>query len=648
MYIGKSSILVLLFAFISQLGLTQELLDSPDKNLTVLVNMTGGINFSVQLHGETMIEQASIDLLYDGSSVVPNKKPTLIKKQVKATNVPVVSLKNEIIKNQYNNYEFRFSNKVSIEFKVYNEGFAYRYITKYRKEVKVNETLELIFGKNYKSWASLQETFQSSYQEKYTKMEISKFPDTLKTYLPFLLGSSSGKKVMLTEADLYDYPHMFLEKGCEPDQLVATFPGFPLETEFYGDRRSRIKEEASYIALTSGDRSYPWRVFITTSKDKQLIESEIVYNLSREATSQQDHSWIKPGRVAWDWWNASNLHGVDFKTGLNTDTWKYYIDFAAENGLEYVILDEGWSYSTTDLTRSNSDTDLGYLIDYGNSRGVGIILWTTWRALNDNWSILDEFVKWGVSGIKVDFMDRADQWMVNFYEKAAKETYVRKLLIDFHGAFKPTGLRKVYPNILSYEGVGGLEESKWSNQNTPESNLELPFIRMACGPMDYTPGAMRNYHSDEFKWNFNRPSSQGTRAHQVALFVMYESGLQMFADSPSNYNKEKETLRFLRQIPNTWDETKVFYAKVGQYLVLARKKGKTWYMAGLTDGVEREFSLDLSFLEDDFYVAQIMEDGINSNTFAEDYKITHQKVSRNDRLKIKMNKEGGFVAIFKK
>ena len=625
-------------------ALGQIYLESPSGSLKVTVTHDENIKFSTQLNGETLIEEAEIDLIFNGKSVSSCKRLKTNYSKINQEVKPLVSYKNKRIAENCNVLEIKLNKTTTLEFRAYDEGIAYRYITDVDEEVEVNEILDITFSEDVMSWASLQKTYQSAYQEEYTKVNVSAFPDTMYSYLPILFANEKKNKILLTEADHYDYPHMFMESGDKTNQLKATFPPFPLETELYGDRRSRILKGAEYIAKTNGKRSFPWRVFFMTENDGQLLESDLVYLLSRE-TLVEDASWVKPGRIAWDWWNASNLYGVDFKSGLNTETWKYYIDFAANYGLEYVILDEGWSISTTDLTKPNPETDVEYLIKYGKDKGVGVILWTTWRALNTQWEVLDDFVEWGAAGIKVDFMDRADQWMVNFYEKAAEETFKRGLLIDYHGAFKPTGLRRSYPNIVSYEGVGGLEESKWSKQNTPEFNLEIPFIRMVCGPMDYTPGAMRNFHSDKFQYNFYRPSSQGTRAHQVALYVVYESGLQMFADSPSNYYREDETTSFMAQIPNMWHETKVFEASVGEYLVMARRYKNKWFVAGLTDKNEREFEIDLSFLSEGEHNVSLMTDGVNSDKFAEDYKIKKLIVTNKESLKLKMNKEGGFVAI---
>ncbi|MBN2348893.1 MAG: glycoside hydrolase family 97 protein [Bacteroidales bacterium] len=623
-------------------GMANPQLTSPDGNIKVMVKIENGIQYSVMLNGETIIKNAEIDLYFNGiSQYSKTNKYTSSTKTVKNIVTPALSYKDSEIEDHCNMLRIDLKNNVSIEFRAYNEGIAYRFITHENGEVEVNEKADITFAGNYKMWASPISGFMDSFEVPYQQINISDLADTLNTYLPLLIENQHGNKILITEANIFDYPHMFLKFSGE-NRLKAVFPPFPLETEMIGDRSSKIVKGAEYIAKTNGKRTFPWRVMILTQHDAQLVESNMVYLLSGE-TKLENTEWIKPGRVSWEWWNASNLYGVDFKAGLNTDTYKYYIDFASKNGLEYIILDEGWSVSTTDLSKPNPSLDLKELIAYGNKKNVKIILWATWSTLNKQWFVLDSFKEWGVAGIKVDFMNRADQWMVNFYEKVAREAAQRELLVDFHGAFKPAGLRRAYPNVVSYEGVCGLEQNKWSKKITPEHDVTLPFIRMVCGPMDYTPGAMRNYHSQEFEYNFIRPASQGTRCHQLALFVVYESGIQMLADSPSNYEREQESTDFLASVPVTWDETRVLEAKVGEYLIVARRNGKKWYIGGLTNNIPREFILDLSFLRPGNLNVVIFQDGPNADRFAEDYTRREITLSKETKMKIKMEQGGGFV-----
>lgn len=641
----KIALLAIALSFLSPISYSQMKLASPDSKIVVEIQFQEELSFRVSSNDEVLIEEATIGFEVDGTRKLISGFTSSEPIQKTQTEHPPLPLKNKTIDAAYNEITLSGADHFDLQFRAYNDGVAYRIVGKQGTVSEINETAAFTFGDDYLLWTSPIEGYSSSYEVPYEQYRISEFTEKERSYLPLLAASDSGTKILITEADTYDYPHLFLKNGDIDNQLVSDFPPYPLETKLVRDRASEVTKGASYMAKTNTERSFPWRVFVIADNDADLLETELVYLLSRDG-NQDDVSWIQPGKVAWDWWNAMNLYGVDFETGLNTATWMHYVDFAAEHGIEYVILDEGWSYSTTDLTKANSELDLPKLMAHAKEKGVGIILWTTWRALDANWEVLDAFKEWGAKGIKVDFMDRMDQWMVNFYEKAARETYDRQLLIDFHGAFKPTGLRKQYPNVISYEGVPGLENCKWADTITPGLNATLPFIRMACGPMDYTPGAMRNFHTEEFVPNFYRPGSQGTRCHQLALFVLYESGLQMLADSPSNYRREPESLAFLADVPTTWDELKVIEAKVGEYLVIARRKGDTWYLGGITNNEPRAFAIDLSFLGSGDYDATLMMDGLNASKFAEDYQRVEKPVRSSAVLNVSMVKGGGFAGKF--
>jgi alpha-glucosidase len=369
----------------------------------------------------------------------------------------------------------------------------------------------------------------------------------------------------------------------------------------------------------------------------------MVFRLAPECRLS-DTEWIKPGKVAWDWFNYNNIYGVDFRAGLNTETYKYYIDFASENGIEYIILDEGW-YKLGNLFDISPSFDLPELFSYAESKNVGIILWVVWKTFYDQMDeALEKFSEWGAKGIKVDFMQRDDQWMVNFYHETAIKAAEYRMLVDFHGSYKPVGMIRTYPNVLTSEGVKGLEHCKWSTEADPEHNVTIPFTRMVAGPMDYTPGAMVNMDRLSFKPMFNRPASLGTRAHQMALYVVFESPLQMLADNPSNYKREPECTSFMSQVPVVWDETKVLEAAIGDYVVIARRSGDDWYIGALTDWTGREFSLDLSFLSPGSYTVTSFSDGINADRYASDYKKGVSTVSEKSTLDIKLAPGGGWVA----
>ncbi|NQV32035.1 MAG: glycoside hydrolase family 97 catalytic domain-containing protein, partial [Phycisphaeraceae bacterium] len=368
-----------------------------------------------------------------------------------------------------------------------------------------------------------------------------------------------------------------------------------------------------------------------------------VYKLSTPC-KLKDTAWIKPGKVAWDWWNACNVFGVDFKSGVNTETYKYYIDFASKYGLEYIILDEGW-YKLGDLLDVVPEMDMEELFAYARKKKVGIILWVVWKTLEDQLvPALDQFEKWGAKGIKIDFMQRDDQWMVQFYERVAIETAKRHMMVDYHGSYSPKGLRRAYPNVISREGVKGLENCKWSADITPEHCVTLPFTRMVAGPMDFTPGAMINAQEKNYQAVFDRPMSMGTRCQQLAMYVIYESPLQMLSDTPTHYYREPDCMAFLSKVPSVWDETVALDARVADYALMARRSGKTWYVGAMTDGTARELTVDLSFLDKGRYKADIYQDGPNAGRYGQDFKRVKQRVTASDKLTIQLAPGGGWVA----
>jgi alpha-glucosidase len=395
--------------------------------------------------------------------------------------------------------------------------------------------------------------------------------------------------------------------------------------------------------VTRGTRTYPWRLLGVARKDGDLITNPLVYLLA-SPTTLTDTSWIKPGKVAWDWWNANNIGGVDFKSGVNTATYKYFIDFAARHGIEYVVLDEGW-YVLGDLMKISPGMDVEEIMAYAKQKNVGIILWAVWKTLDQQLlPALDLFERWGVKGIKVDFMQRDDQPVMNFYHRVSAEAAKRKMLVDFHGANRPALLTRTWPNLLSTEGVRGLEWNKWSNHITPEHTVTLAFTRMFLGPMDFTPGAMINANRTGFVKNFERPMSQGTRCHQLGMYVVYESPLQMLADSPTNYLREPECMEFLSAVPSVWDETRVLAARIADYIAVARRSGTEWYCGAMTDWSPRELTLDLSFLPAGNFVMDAWQDGVNADRRADDYKKTTRTVTRATKLTVQLAEGGGWAA----
>ena len=438
---------------------------------------------------------------------------------------------------------------------------------------------------------------------------------------------------------------MFLKSDGQ-NGLISTFPNEPLEFGEDGDRSLKLLKEADYIAKTSGKRSFPWRYFVITKDDKQLIENTMTFRLATKSVIE-DPSWIKPGQVSWEWWNDACPYGpdVNFVSGYNLDTYKYYIDFASKYGISYILMDEGWAQSTRDPFTPNPNVDVHELIRYGKEKNVGIVLWLTWLTVENHMDLFKTFAEWGVKGVKIDFMDRSDQWMVNYYERVAEEAARYKLFVDFHGSFKPAGLEYKYPNVLSYEGVRGMEQMGGC---TPDNSIYYPFLRNAVGPMDYTPGAMNNFQPNVYRADRPNSGSIGTRAYQLALYVLFESGLQMLADNPTLYYRNADCTEFITQVPTTWDETIALAAEVGEVAVVAKRKGDKWFIGGMTNNKKevREMDICLDFLNNGkSYKMTSFKDGINAGRQAMDYRRDESSVKKNDVIKIKMVRNGGFAAV---
>lgn len=627
-------------------------LSSPNGRIQMDLSIADAMSWSLSLDGHTIIERTAISMqMADHRSLGQNarlKASQIVSKQVKIE--PQIPHKNSMITSKYNELKLDFRGNFSLHFRAYDDGVAYRFIDHAKKNEEVLfEEMNINFPKGTKSYFPQEESMYSHNERIYVHKALDEFENGDFCSLPVLFQSGDAK-VLITEAALLDYPGMFLQYK-ENKTLTAIHPKYVLQAvaneNNSPDRNQTIKEEAPFIAKVSGARAYPWRVFMVANDDATLIESNLLTELA-EPSKIKDAGWIKPGKVAWDWYNANNLYNVDFKAGLNTETYKYYIDFAAENGIEYVILDEGWTKSTTAILESNPEIDLEELISYGKTKNVGIILWVLWKPLAENREkILSLYSGWGAKGIKVDFMQRSDQAMVKSYEDIAETAAKYKLLVDYHGAFKPAGIEKVWPNLINYEGVKGNENNKWSRDISPEHNLTIPFIRMAAGPMDFTPGAMANAHSKNFSISFDRPMAMGTRCHQLAMYVIYEAPLQMLCESPSRYKKENESVDFITRIPTTWDETKVMEAAISDFVIVARRKDQAWYLGAMTDGTARNFDIKLDFLSPGSYQMEIFKDGINAEMHAEDYKREIIEVNQNSVIPINMVSEGGWVAIIK-
>ncbi len=632
---------VVLF-YCSTLGAAVHKVSSPGNRVTISVETGDRVLYSLEAGGRKIIGPSAISMTINGSKVLGlNTGAARVgRRSVDERIDPPVREKKAVIADRYNELTLRFKGGWGLFF-IDGKG-----------PVKVNsEEATFAFAGEPKAWFPFVKSMHTSFESAYTLLPIKDAGPDRFCYIPLLVELEDGARLAVTEADLDAYPGMFLTGTGEAGTyaLKGKFASYPLEEKFRGksERALDVVKGADYIASTSGPRSFPWRAFIYAERDADLIGNDLVYRLG-PALALKDTSWIRPGKVAWDWWNDWNLYGVDFQAGINTATYKYYIDFAARHGIEYVILDEGWS-AITDLFKINPDIDMEGLSAYAKEKNVGLILWCVWATLDRQMdAALDRFAGWGVKGIKVDFMDRDDQKVVEFYRRTAKAAADRKLLVDFHGAFKPDGLRRAYPNVITREGVMGLEGAKWSDEIPPDHDLILPFTRMLAGPMDFTPGAMLNACKGDFHPVNSRPMSQGTRAHQLAMYVAYESPLQMLCDSPSNYERERDSMAFLAAVPTVWDETRVLEARAGDYLVIARRNGGNWYVSAMTDWTPRKFEIGLDFLGEGAWRADIFADGPNADRMAQDLKKSSREVTKGDRLTLELAPGGGWAAIFSK
>ena len=648
MKVYKLFALLLTFATAWGSHLSAKVIDvkSPNGELNISVDVKDKIYYSVSYGNDLLLKDCYLNLQLENETLGNNPKLRSTKKGVIDESVKrEIPLKNAVVKNHCNTLRMNFAGNYAVEFRVFDNGVAYRFITdKKGDNIVMGEDFVLNFPANYKAHLSQPNGFKTSYEYPYTHVNSEEYKATDRmSYLPILLETDKPYKILMSEADLHDYPCMFL-KSTGRNGMQSLFPKVPLEFGEDGDRSLKILKEADYIAKTAGKRSFPWRFMVITKEDKQLLENEMVYNLSTPCVLE-DYSWIKPGQVSWEWWHDARLYGVDFRSGYNMDSYKYYIDFASKFGIPYIIMDEGWAKSTRDPYTPNPTINLAELIQYGKERNVKIVLWLTWLAVENNFDLFKTFADWGVAGVKIDFMDRSDQWMVNYYERVAKEAAKHKLFVDFHGSFKPAGLERKYPNVLSYEGVLGMEQG---GNCRPANSIYLPFMRNAVGPMDFTPGSMLSAQPEDNRSTRANAMGSGTRAYQMALFVVFESGLQMLADNPVYYYRERPCTEFISSVPVTWDETKVLYAKVGEAVVVARRKGDKWFIGGITNNEGRTINLDLSFLPaGQSFTLTSFEDGINADRQAMDYKQRESKVNNATQLTIKMVRNGGWAGVIK-
>lgn len=573
--------------------------------------------------------------------------PKSIKQRiVNETLKPVVPIKFSTVQNTYREVIINYG-KYSIEMRVMDNAVAYRFVTRLGGEIEVTrDHFTFVPDRDYMIHRQPCGSFNTSYEEAYRHQLLNQWQedDRKLSTIPCLMSSLDKLQLLLGEADCVDYPRLFLQPTDEG--VESTHPHAPLSWEPWGDRGERITE-AEYIAKTSGTRTFPWR-YVVASDSRGIQEQTLTLQLSQPCKIA-DPSWIRPGKVSWEWWNGAAPWGtdVDFRVGCNYETYAYYADFASKYGIEYILLDEGWAKSTRDPFVGRDDLHLDKLIQYAKSKGVGVILWLPWLTVEQHMDLFEKYEQWGVAGVKIDFMDHADQWMVNYYRRVVEAAAEHHLLVDLHGSFTPAGLEYEYPNYISCEGVRGLEQMGGCH---PDNTLYLPFIRNAVGPADFTPGGMNNMQPEYYRAERPNSGAMGTRCFQMALYVVLESGLQMLADNPTRYYQNDECTRYIASVPTTWDETRCLDAKAGKYTVVAKRKGDKWFLAALNNSEVngREVEITLDFLGEGDFQLTGFRDGCNADYQAMHYNNVKQTVSRNTKLSIMMSRNGGFAAVIQK
>ena len=634
---------------------------SPDATLKAEVKIEEGkIFWSVFKDGNMLLAPSEIAMqLADGSSYDGMVK---FRKAVTANVDQMVDApfyKKSKVRDNFNQLTLQFKT-FDLVVRTYDAGAAYRLVSKSKVPFKVKgETAEFAFPQDWKMYVpyvcqntqTLESQYFNSFENRYEHTSLSEWNRDRLAFLP-LMVDASGYKINIMESALTNYPGMFLYNHDGDEVLETRFAPYPKEIKQGGHNNLQglVTSREDFIASYDGGVAFPWRIVSISSQDKDMLDNDLVWLLGEPADPQIDWSWVKPGKVAWEWWNDWHVTGVDFKAGVNNDTYKYYIDFASKYGIEYVILDEGWAVKgKADLFRVVPSIDIAELVRYGAERNVGIVLWAGYWAFDrDMEKICSHYSQLGVKGWKIDFMDRDDQMMVDFYTRAARTAAKYHQFVDFHGAYKPCGLNRTFPNVLNYEGVHGLEQMKWSKVGTDQLTYDVtfPYIRMAAGPVDYTQGAMRNYNYRWYKPCYVDPVSQGTRCHQLGMYVVFESPFNMLCDSPQHYENEKECTEFIAKIPTVFDETIALDGKVGEYVVIARRCGDKWYLGGIVGQRAKTVTLDLGFLGEGDWKMELFKDGTNVRRHAEDYKRVAMDAGKT--LTVEMAPGGGFAAIFTK
>ncbi len=625
---------------------------SPAGKICVKIWMGKQLTYRISHDNKTILEPSSIDLLLENNRSLSanNTISSSSVKKIKDQIVSPVPEKRRIIPDVYNLLSIAFKQPYKVEFRVYDDGVAYRISTLFKDSIIIkNEVAEFSFPGKPSAYfpqvrkSSQADIFHTGFEEEYPLIRLDSLSEGILGYSPILVVPESSPKIAITESDLDDYPGMFLS-GTGSSRLKGVFAGYPLEERSTGGTYPNmiVTKRAPYIARTAGTRTFPWRVMLIAEEDKDLPGNDVVYRLGAPSKIG-DASWVKPGNLTDEWIIDINLFNVPFKAGLNTASYKYYIDFAKRFGFDRIMMDAGWS-DVNDLFKINPDISMDTLAAYAKEKRVGLGMWTLSSALDRQLdSALFQFNKWGVDFIMTDFMNRDDQKMVNFYHRTANACAEHKIMIMYHGAFPPKGFNRTYPNAVAREGVLGSEFNIWSNRVSPGHDVALAFTRMLAGGFDYEPGLLNNATEKGTRPVAGVVTSPGTRCHQLAMFIVYDSPMQIFSGNPSEGMREPEFMELLGSLPTTWDETIIPQAKVGEYIVTVRQKGNDWFIAGMTDWSARDLDITFDFLDDGNYKATICKDGINADRYAADYVIQKEMVKKNDVINIHLAPGGGFL-----
>jgi alpha-glucosidase len=626
---------------------------SPGGKICVKIWMEETLNYRIDFNGKSLLEPSAIDLLLSNRpnfSFNNRINSHSIKKVIDVIISPVPE-KRKRIPNDYNEMSITFKQPYKVEFRVYNDGVAYRFVTSFKDSITVqNEIAEFNFpGRPSAYFPGIQkrddvDIYHTSFEELYPLREIDSIKDTELSYSPVLVISQSNARIAVTESDLEDYPGMFLA-GTSSSSFKGKFAPYPLKERLTaGDYPQLVvTKRANYIARTKGERTFPWRVMLINDEDRQLPSNDLVYRLASPSRIG-DASWVNPGKGTDEWIINVNLFNVPFRSGVNTASYKYYIDFAKRFGFDRIMMDAGWS-DNTDMFKINPEINMDTIVAYAKEKGIKISMWTLARTLDRQLdSALDRFNKWGVDYIMTDFIDRDDQKTVNFYHKIAKACADHHIMIMYHGAYPPKGFNRTWPNNVSREGLLGSEYNIWSDKVTPPHDVTLPFTRMLAGSFDYEPGILNNATQKGFRQIEGMVMSQGTRCHQLAMFVVYDNPMPLFSGNPSEAWMEPGFMELLGSIPTVWDETNIIDGKVGEYIVTAREKNSNWFIGGMTDWSTRDIDIKFDFLEEGAsYKATICKDGINADRYAADYILSETTIKKNDSMNIHLAPGGGFL-----